>query len=127
MSEDVTKTAIRVPLDHLIPGSASFGELFKVIEPILGTPSDIDKDEESEEGEVYWFEYEEAEFLGNKDHWYADVLLCKTAPPYEVKPLRMTLAELTEKIEEAAATFAADPAVCMVVRHTWYNGTDEPV
>jgi hypothetical protein len=122
MSEDVTKTCIRLPLPEL--DGKTWQERFDFIKPILGEPSEVDE----WEGEVTYFKYDGYDFVYTyKTNKFAVDKVFKDCVSYEHPGLSMSLADLTDEAEGFAMRFGKRAKDCLVVALTYYNGCDEPV
>lgn len=132
MSDDVTKTALRLHLPQLT--GKDWTEAWEVIRPILGDKdqcSDFDFDDE--EGEVLWFEYPNYRFHQRGEEWYVDNILAYDKS-YEHPGLVMQVGTLADKSREFVEKFRGcwNGSILEtingvnVVVVSWYNGTDEP-
>lgn len=124
MSDNVTKTALRLHLPQLT--GKNWTEAWEVIRPILGDKdkcSDFDYDDEDEE--VLWFEYPNYRFHQRGEDWYVDRIL-KCDKSYNHPRFAMSFVSLVDLLEEETKRFSAKKSGVNIVAVSWYNGTDEP-
>jgi hypothetical protein len=121
MSEDVVKTAIRVPLKDL--EGMGWNNAYEYLAERLGEPEEKDEFE----GLVEWFKYKDYDVVSVGDDWFLDMLTEPVSPPYEHSGLRISIKEIYVKLQKLLGKIKVDSIDCQVVAYTWYNGSDEPV
>jgi len=121
MSEDVMKTAIRVPLKEL--QGQGWNNAYEYLVPKLGEP----EEKEEYEGLVEWFEYKNYDVVSVGDDWFLDMPTSPVVPLDKHPGMRMTIQAIFVQIHTLLGKFKVDSIECQVVAYTWYNGSDEPV
>lgn len=126
MSEHVSKFAIRLELPDMRGGN--WTKLLRKVEPILGHPKDVDDDMDSPEDDcVFFFEYDDYDFVRDEDGWAVDRLLCPIVSSCESKGIDLSLENLQKKAMELSKKFGRKAEDCRLVCYSWHNGGDEPV
>lgn len=123
MSEDVTKTALRLQLPKLT--GKNWTEAWEIIRPILGDKDKCRNFDSNKDGEVLWFEYPNYRFHQRGEEWYVDHILCYDRA-YEHPCFTMRFVSLVDLLAEEANRFGVKKSDVNIVVVTWYNGTDEP-
>ena len=131
MSEDVTKSALRLRLPEL--DGMSWNEAYAFFVAKIGQPVDVDE----YEGEIQYFSYapkrvrnkpskDYYEPIKDGDKWGVDFVF-EYGYPYECEGLNETIVDIQTCAEKMAGIFGKEVVNVRVVCSTWYNGVDEPI
>lgn len=126
MSEDVTKTAVRVgPLGtkHGVPLNMGIAEELEFFQALIGKPDEVDYNN----GTVAYYKYSDYSIIrSNKGEYFIDILTNPVIESFEHPGLQLSLVDAIKLADPIVKNFDIGLDMVYVCSYTWYNGVDEP-